>query len=95
MSSTIEDILRQRRMNIADLKNSNEDTIRKILLLISPKEISRLCVTSQKFNRVCEDQSFWRVKVQRDYGIEKKYGFTWKETAINLHKVKMINLNGR
>ena len=93
MSDTIEDILKQRRMDTADLKNSSEDTIRKILLLISPEEISRLCATSQKFNRICEDQSFWRVKVQRDYGIEKKYKSTWKETAIAFYKVNMINLN--
>ena len=95
MSITIEHILGQRRMNITDFKNSDDDTIREILSLISPPEISRLCATSRKFNRICKDQSFWRVKVKRDYGIQKKYGSTWKETAINMHKVNMINLNNR
>nr|QBK92689.1 MAG: uncharacterized protein LCPAC401_03270 [Pithovirus LCPAC401] len=91
--STMEEILRQRRMNIIDLRNSDDTTIREILLLINPKEISKLCSTSQKFNRICTDHSFWRVKVKRDYGIERIYGTTWKGTAINLHKVNMINLN--
>nr|QBK93788.1 MAG: uncharacterized protein LCPAC406_01020 [Pithovirus LCPAC406] len=35
------------------------------------------------------------MKVKRDYGMEKKYGSTWKETAINMFKVNMINLNNR
>nr|QBK92757.1 MAG: uncharacterized protein LCPAC401_03950 [Pithovirus LCPAC401] len=90
---TIEDILQQRHMNIADLESSDTNTVREILFLINPVEISRLCVTSQKFNRICTDHSFWRMKVKRDYGIEKKYGATWKETAINMYKVNMINLN--
>nr|QBK92763.1 MAG: uncharacterized protein LCPAC401_04010 [Pithovirus LCPAC401] len=92
---TVEDILRQRRMNITDLESSGDNTIREILLLINPVEISRLCATSRKFNRICTDVSFWRVKVKQDYGIEKKYGTTWKETAVSLFKVNMINLNNR
>nr|QBK94072.1 MAG: uncharacterized protein LCPAC406_03860 [Pithovirus LCPAC406] len=80
-------------MNIADLESSGDNTIREILLLINPEEISRLCATSRKFNRICTDVSFWRMKVKQDYGMEKKYGATWKKTAINLFKVNMINLN--
>nr|QBK93013.1 MAG: uncharacterized protein LCPAC403_01470 [Pithovirus LCPAC403] len=91
--STMEDILRQRRVNIADFGLFDDTAIREILILINPAEISRLCVTSQRFNRICTDVSFWKMKVKRDYGIEKKYGFTWKETCINLFKVNMINLN--
>ncbi len=90
---TIEDILRRRRMNIADLESSSDTTIREILILINPAEISKLCATSRKFNRICTDVSFWRMKVKRDYGIQRMYGSTWKKTAINLFKVNMINLN--
>ncbi len=90
---TVEDILRQRRMNITDLESSGDNTIREILFLINPVEISKLCATSRKFNRICTDVSFWRMKVKRDYGIQRMYGSTWKETAINLFKVNMINLD--
>nr|QBK92602.1 MAG: F-box family protein [Pithovirus LCPAC401] len=49
---------------------------------------------NKRFNTLCKDESFWKRKVSDDYGIKKKYGDTWRQTAINMDKVDMINMNG-
>nr|QBK92607.1 MAG: F-box family protein [Pithovirus LCPAC401] len=49
---------------------------------------------NRRFNTVCENESFWRNKVSDDYGIHKKYGDTWRQTARNMDKVDMINMDG-
>ncbi len=41
----------------------------------------------------CGEEPFWRDKVLTNYGIEKKYWNTWRETAKNLSILNMINLN--
>ncbi len=92
---TIEDILRERHMNIEDLARSSDSAVREILVFISPVEIAKLCRTSRKFNRICKDESFWKMKVKRSYGIEKQYKDTWRKTAEFLHKVNMINLSNK
>nr|QBK92447.1 MAG: uncharacterized protein LCPAC401_00850 [Pithovirus LCPAC401] len=91
----IEDILRERHMKMADFENSSDSTVREILLFISPAEISKLCRTSRKINRICTNESFWKVKVEQSYGTEKRYGDTWRKTAELFHKVNMINLNNK
>nr|QBK92480.1 MAG: hypothetical protein LCPAC401_01180 [Pithovirus LCPAC401] len=42
---------------------------------------------------MCGRESLWQTKVWNDFGIEKKYWDTWRKTAENLFKMKMINLN--
>ena len=91
----VEDILRELHMRMTDFEHSSDSTIREMLLFISPAEISKLCRTSKKINRICTDESFWKTKVEQSYGIEKQYGDTWRKTAELFHKVDMINLNNK
>ena len=45
-----------------------------------------------QLNGELKDDSSWRIKVLNDYGIKKKYGDTWKQTAIVMGKFNRINL---
>ncbi len=60
---------------------------------LSVKEVMKLCRVNRQFNEACKKESMWKRKVENDYGIEKKYGLTWKETAKLLYDADMINLN--
>nr|QBK93195.1 MAG: hypothetical protein LCPAC403_03290 [Pithovirus LCPAC403] len=76
--------------NISDL---GSDIIIKYFDDISVKEVMKLCRVNKQFNIVCQKDFMWRRKVKNDYGIETKYGRTWKETAQLLFETNMINLN--
>nr|QBK93879.1 MAG: hypothetical protein LCPAC406_01930 [Pithovirus LCPAC406] len=80
-------------LEIEDLNNISPDLIQELFLDLSVVEISKLCRLNTKFNSVCLRESLWNSKVWIDYGIEKKYGDTWRETAKNLSQLNMINLN--
>ncbi len=83
------------RMNLtrSDLNDLNPDLIQEMFLDLSVSKISRLCRVSKSFDSVCQRESLWQNKVWIDYGVEKKYGETWRETAKLLSEVNMINLN--
>ena len=92
--ASVNEILARLNLNRRDLSNISLVQLRTIFQDLTVKEISTLCAVSRRFNTLCKDESFWRRKVSDDYGIHKKYGNTWRETAINMGKVDMINLNG-
>ncbi len=94
-SAFVNEILQKLRLKRQDLNNLSSSQIRKIFEDLSVKEISLLCRTNKKFNKICEDPSFWKNKVLNDYGVKKKYGDTWRETAKNMSKTDMINLNDK
>ena len=51
-----------------------------ILLRVSPKDIANYCLTSKEANTICEDPSFWRSMLWRDFGKQKQEeGLKWKE----------------
>ncbi len=51
-----------------------------ILLRVSPKDIANYCLTSREANTICEDPSFWRAMLWRDFGRQKQEeGLKWKE----------------
>nr|QBK93144.1 MAG: hypothetical protein LCPAC403_02780 [Pithovirus LCPAC403] len=75
--------------NISEL---GTDVIEEFFYGINVQEVLKLCRVNTIFNEVCKKESFWRKKVLIDYGIEKKYGETWKKTAILLSDSNMINL---
>ncbi len=91
--SSVDEILERLRLRRQDLNTLSSSQIRSIFEDLTVKEISILCGVNRKFNLICEDEKFWKDKVFNDYGIEKKYGETWRETAKNMSKVNMINLN--
>ena len=76
---SVDEILERLRLKRKDLNNLSTSQLKTIFLNLTIKEISSLCRVSRKFNRVCEDESFWKIKVADAYGIEKKYGSTWRE----------------
>nr|QBK92738.1 MAG: hypothetical protein LCPAC401_03760 [Pithovirus LCPAC401] len=79
-------------LNIQNISELGTDVIEEFFYGISVKEILELSVTNTRFNEACKRESFWKKKVLLDYGIEKKYGETWKETTILLSNSNMINL---
>ncbi len=79
-------------LNIQNISELGTDVIEQFFYGISVKEILELSVTNTRFSEACKRESFWKKKVLIDYGVEKKYGETWKETAILLSNSNMINL---
>ena len=64
---------------VPNLSNLGSDVIVKYFDNISVKEIMKLCRVNKQFNIVCQRESMWKRKVKNDYGVETKYGRTWKE----------------
>ncbi len=89
------DILEQVELKTQDLNNLTPSVVQKIFSVLTVKEISLLCTTNRKFNTICKEESLWKKKVLNDYGIEKKYGVTWRETAKRMFEVNMINMNDK
>ncbi len=87
---TIGELLRLFKVN--NISELGSDIIIKFFDDISVKEVMKLCRVNRQFNEACKKESMWRRKVKNDYGIEKKYGKTWKETAHNLYDANMINI---
>nr|QBK92734.1 MAG: F-box family protein [Pithovirus LCPAC401] len=79
-------------LNIQNISELGTDVIEEFFYGISVKEILKLSVINTTFSEACKRESFWKKKVLLDYGVEKKYGETWKETAILLSDSNMINL---
>ena len=93
--TSVSEILARLNLNKRDLNNISLSQLRTIFQDLTVKEISLLCTVNRRFNTVCKDESFWRNKVSDDYGIHKKYGDTWRQTAITMDKVDMINLGAK
>nr|QBK92601.1 MAG: F-box family protein [Pithovirus LCPAC401] len=93
--TSVSEILTRLNLNRRDLNNISLSQLRTIFKDLTVKEISKLCAVSRKFNSICEDESLWRNKASDDYGIHKKYGNTWRQTARNMDKVNMINLGAK
>ncbi len=91
--NTSNKILEHLELRHEDLDNLTSPLIEKIFTNLTVKEISILCGVSKKFDNICKRESLWKKKVLNDYGIEKKYGATWRRTAQRMAKTNMINLN--
>ncbi len=51
-----------------------------ILLNADPKDIASYCQTSKRASEICKDQSFWRVKLWKDYGKQEQVEeMTWQK----------------
>nr|QBK92604.1 MAG: F-box family protein [Pithovirus LCPAC401] len=92
--ASVSEILARFNLSRRDLNNVSLSQLRTIFQDLTIKEISKLCTVNKRFNTLCKDESFWRNKASDDYGIHKKYGNTWRQTARNMDKVNMINMNG-
>nr|QBK92606.1 MAG: F-box family protein [Pithovirus LCPAC401] len=92
--TSVSEILSRLNLSRRDLNDVSLVQLETVFKDLTVKEISLLCAVNRRFNTVCENESFWRNKVSDDYGIHKKYGSTWRQTAINMDKVDMINMDG-
>nr|QBK92611.1 MAG: hypothetical protein LCPAC401_02490 [Pithovirus LCPAC401] len=90
---SVKEILARLRLSHQDLNKLPIVQLQSILADLTVKEILLLCTTNKKFDVACKEESFWKNKVFSDYGIEKKYGTTWKETAQRMSQINMINMN--
>ncbi len=90
---SVEEILRDIRIRRSDLNNLGPEVILGIFNDLNIIEISKLCSLSVAFNNACKKESLWESKVWSEYGINKMYGISWKETARNLSIANMINMN--
>ncbi len=84
-----------RKLTHQDLNTMSFTELQSSILDLSVKEISMLCGVSRRFNKIGEDEPFWRRKVLYNYGINKRYGATWRETAKRFYITNMINLGAR
>nr|QBK93915.1 MAG: uncharacterized protein LCPAC406_02290 [Pithovirus LCPAC406] len=89
---SISEILERIRLTRGDLNNLTPALVLEIFLELSIGDISILCRASKKFNDECLRESLWKTKVWADFGVDKKYGETWRETAKNMFIIGMINL---
>nr|QBK93159.1 MAG: uncharacterized protein LCPAC403_02930 [Pithovirus LCPAC403] len=78
---------------VLNISNLGSDIIINYFDDISVKEVMKLCRINKRFNTVCQKDFMWKRKVKNDYGIETKYGRTWKDTAQLLFEYDMINFN--
>ncbi len=75
-------------MNLTDFPY---EVLFNILLNAKPKDIANYCQTSRGAFEICRDQSFWRMKLWKDYGQQKQVeGMTWKQ-QYQLRPIRVIN----
>ena len=71
----------------------SSDILQIFFSYLTSGEISKLCRSNKQFNHVALRELMWKDRVCMNYGIDKMYGSSWKETAKNLYLCNMINLN--
>nr|QBK93270.1 MAG: hypothetical protein LCPAC403_04040 [Pithovirus LCPAC403] len=79
-------------LNIQNISELGTDVIEEFFYGISVKDVLELSLTNTRFSEACKRESFWKKKVLLDYGVKKKFGETWKKTAMLLSNSNMINL---
>ncbi len=88
-------LLKRLHLRVEDLDDLSSNRIRALFNDLAVKDILELCLLSENFNEMCGRELLWKAKIWSSYGIEKKYGDTWRETAELLSGAGMINLNSR
>ena len=59
------------------------------------KDILKACGINRAFNNVCKNEEMWKEKIWEEFGVNRKYGETWKKTAVNLSNSNMINMSDK
>ena len=79
--------------DVEDIKDECHNLFQKFKV----DEILALCEVNESIRHICETELLWKIKVELDYGIAKKYpnDSTWRKTAEMLFKIGMINLNDK
>ena len=90
MNRTVDEILRDIRLNKKNI--TSPDVINEIFIDLKIKDILKICRVNRAFNNACKNEGMWETKIWDEYGVKKKYGETWRETAQNLSRSNMINM---
>lgn len=68
----------------------------EIMYYMDDKSLGELCKTSKKLKALCENDTFWRNRIEKLYGSNllkyKKEDQTWKNFYINSEEIKRIKL---
>jgi hypothetical protein len=73
----------------------------QILLSLDYEDLINACQTNKDFNKVCQDEYFWKLKVEHDYGMltqDKPLNITYRQQYIDLMTIedlKFAVLTGR
>jgi hypothetical protein len=66
----------------------------QVLLSLNYDTIMNICKTNRGFNRVCQDDHFWKLKVEHDYDLATQYkpsNITYRQEYIDLVTIKDPN----
>lgn len=68
----------------------------EIMYRLDDESLGNLCQTDKKAKELCDNDMFWRNRIERLYGPdilkEKKEGEKWKDFYISSERIKSINL---
>lgn len=64
----------------------DELLVESMVSKLSIQDLLRLCRSSSRFNRLCQDDYVWKILFIRDFGQPKKFKGTWKETYISQYR---------
>lgn len=68
------------------------ETVWHIALGLPPKDLLHLCQTRREYAEICKEDTFWREKVRRDFGVRPKQQPTWKETYQDLMRTRSLTV---
>lgn len=66
----------------------------QILLPLSYVDLMNICKTNKDLNKICQDDHFWKLKVERDYGTiadDKPSNITYRQQYLDLMTIKDPN----
>jgi len=71
--------------NLSSMTNIPE-IMSQVLLQLDYKELVKSCQTNKDFNKVCQDDYFWKLKVEHDYGMltrDKPLDITYRQQYVD------------
>ena len=62
-----------------------------VLMQLTAKEILKMCQVSHQFDAICQDDYFWKIKLEHDYPhlINLKPTSTWKSVYLDIEQEKL------
>ena len=71
------------------------DLLYEIIRNLNIEEISRLCSTDQRWRRICQNELFWQLLVQRDFPNVAQFANSWFYTYQYYNrKIYVVTVNG-
>src|SRR5689334_13482085 len=67
------------------------DVLLEFFLNMSLDQINSYCRVNWKLNLLCNNDTFWKIKYERDYGIVNYPVANWKEKYLNYGKLLLYD----